>query len=424
VPAPLWRIAHTAPPPRAQHCGVLHDFLTANREALIDRCKAKVALRLAPDVSDVVVQHGIPQFLDQLIKTLQMEQTADPMRSREVSGVAGGEGSAGSEMGATATQHARELFRRGYTINHVVHDYGDLCQAITDLAFEHGADFEVDEFRTLNRCLDNAIAGAVFEFAHESDAQIACSSVDEYGKRLGFFAHELRNFVATAMLAVAAIKAGSAGLGGATGAVLDRSLTGLRDLIDLTLDEVRVTAVSPVPHTMMRLADLVTEAAEVAKLEAKSRGCTLQICDVDRSLMVGGDRAHLLSALRNVLQNGCKYTHPGTVVSLEVSATADRILVYVGDRCGGLPAGHAETLFRPYSQLSGDKSGVGLGLSISRRAVEAEGGSLSVCNVPGVGCVFTIDLPRRFAEQDPALVVADGHLHKEAPPAASEWESR
>jgi signal transduction histidine kinase len=403
---------------------VLHDFLTANREALIDRCKAKVALRLAPDVSDVVVQHGIPQFLDQLIKTLQMEQTADPMRSREVSGMAGGEGSAGSEMGATATRHARELFKHGYTINHVVHDYGDLCQSVTDLAFERRTDFEVDEFRTLNRCMDNAIADAVFEFARESDVQIACASVENYGKRLGFFAHELRNFVATAMLAVAAIKAGNAGLGGATGAVLDRSLDGLRDLIDRTLDEVRTTSIAPAHLTLLRLADLVADAAQVAQLEAKSRGCTLQVCDVDRSLMVGGDRANLLSALGNVLQNGCKYTRHGTAVSLEISATADRVLIDIGDRCGGLAAGHAESLFQPYAQLGADKSGVGLGLSISRRAVEAEGGILSVCNVPGVGCVFTIDLPRRFAGQDPAPVVADGHRHPEAPSTAYESASR
>ena len=49
----------------------------------------------------------------------------------------------------------------GYTADQVVHDYGDLCQAITDLAFERDAPFAVDEFRTLNRCLDNAIADAV-----------------------------------------------------------------------------------------------------------------------------------------------------------------------------------------------------------------------------------------------------------------------
>ena len=80
--------------------------------------------------------HGIPLFLDQLIKTLEVEQTSDPMRSRKVSGPAGGGTPVLSEMGAAAALHGRELMQHGFTVDQVVHDYGDLCQAITDLAFE------------------------------------------------------------------------------------------------------------------------------------------------------------------------------------------------------------------------------------------------------------------------------------------------
>ena len=52
-------------------------------------------------------------------------------------------------------------------MDQVIHDYGDLCQAITELAFEQAAPFETKEFRTLNRCLDNAIADAVTEFTYQ-----------------------------------------------------------------------------------------------------------------------------------------------------------------------------------------------------------------------------------------------------------------
>jgi signal transduction histidine kinase len=52
-------------------------------------------------------------------------------------------------------------------------------------------------------------------------------------------------------------------------------------------------------------------------------------------------------------------------------------------------------MFRPFTQSGTDRSGLGLGLSIARRGVEADGGMLTVRDIPGIGCVFTIELPRR-----------------------------
>jgi signal transduction histidine kinase len=69
-------------------------------------------------------------------------------------------------------------------------------------------------------------------------------------------------------------------------------------------------------------------------------------------------------------------------------------MIEVKDECGGLPDGKAEELFRPFEQKSSDRTGLGLGLSISRRAVQANDGTLSVRNIAGVGCIFTIDFPR------------------------------
>jgi hypothetical protein len=209
---------------------MLHQFLTAHRADLIDRCRSKVAQRRAPKPTDAELEHGIPHFLAQLIKTLRVEQTSEPMRSRKVSGPSGGEGSVRSEIGTTAAQHGRELLQHGFTVDQVVHDYGDLCQAITDLAFEQDAPLEVDEFRTLNRCLDNAIADSVTEFTYQRDLLLEDAGVHALNERLGFLAHELRNLIQIATLAVTAIKAGNVGLAGAAGAVLDRSLIGLRNL--------------------------------------------------------------------------------------------------------------------------------------------------------------------------------------------------
>ena len=204
---------------------MLHEFLTANRVELIDRCRTKVGRRSAPKATDDELTHGIPLFLDQLIKTLEVEQTLEPMQSRKVSGASGGDGQPG-EIGNAATLHGGELLQHGFTVDQVVHDYGDLCQAITDLAFELNADIEIGEFRTLNRCLDNGIAGAVTEFNYQRDLIATHEHADALSQRLGVFAHELRNLLSTATLSLAALRAGNVGLTGATGALLDRVWSG------------------------------------------------------------------------------------------------------------------------------------------------------------------------------------------------------
>jgi len=378
---------------------MLHDFLADNRTELISRCAAKVSDRASPELTAVELNYGIPIFLDQLIKTLRieemgaMEQTGESSESRQVSGDSGGNPSA-SEIGVTATKHGRELLEHGYTVDQVVHDYGDLCQAVTALALEKNVPIDVDEFRTFNRCLDNGIADAVSEFSYLNDLAVTGQEAGTLNEQLGAFAHELRNLVTTATLAVAAIKAGNVGLTGATGAVLDHSLVGLRNLIDRSLIEVRNAAGSPAQHRLLSLARFINEVRGAAALGAQVHGCTLTVSEVDRRLAVDADPDLLASAVGNLLQNAFKFTHPHTEVRLSAYASADRILIDVEDHCGGLPPGFAEKMFEPFTQGSEDRSGLGLGLSIARSSVEANGGLLSVRDKPGAGCVFTIDLPR------------------------------
>src|SRR5471030_3338465 len=220
---------------------MMYEFLINNRTDLAVRCREKVALRPGRIASEAQLRNGVPMFLDQLIRTLAIERTSTPMESRSISGPAGG-GLALSEMGISAAQHGRELLTLGFSVDQVVHDYGDLCKAITDLAYERDAPFQVDEFRTLNRCLDNAIADAVTEFSYQRDHAVADQQAHTANEQAGFFAHELRNALGTATLAFAAAKAGGLSFSGATGSMLERSLTLLSDLIDNSLAEVRATA--------------------------------------------------------------------------------------------------------------------------------------------------------------------------------------
>jgi signal transduction histidine kinase len=374
---------------------MLHQFLTAQRADLIERCRLKVASRRAPRATDAELEHGIPLFIDQLIKTLRVEQTSDPMSSRKVSGPSGGGGKpVMSEIGGTAALHGRELLQHGFTVDQVVHDYGDLCQAVTDLAFEYDSPIQADEFRTLNRCLDNAIADAVTEYGYRREVLLAEKGVQALNERLGSLAHELRNLIHTASLALTAIKAGQVGLNGATGALLDRSLIGLRTLIDHSLADVRVSAGIAARQQLISVADFIGEVKISASLEAQARECRFTVSMVDPGLAVDGDRELLIAAVGNLLQNAFKFTRQHSEVSLNAYAAADRILIEVEDSCGGLPPGDFAQMFQPFRQGASDKSGLGLGLSICRRSVEANNGELRVRDLPGTGCIFTIDMPR------------------------------
>jgi signal transduction histidine kinase len=182
---------------------------------------------------------------------------------------------------------------------------------------------------------------------------------------------------------------------GATSLVLDRSLVSLRNLVDRSLAEVRMSAGLPTHHTLFSLSAFISEVQLSGLLEADVKGCVLTVSKVDPGLALDADRELVFAAVGNLLQNAFKFTHPGSEVELKAYAAADRILIEVEDRCGGLPAGDVERLFRPFVQADDDKSGVGLGLSIARRSIEATEGVLSCRDLPGTGCVFTIDLPRK-----------------------------
>lgn len=363
---------------------MLHEFLTANRDELVRRCRTKVATRPAPAPTAIELEHGIPLFLDQLIGTLSGELGAWSDGSSQVA----------SAIGTTASKHGNEFFRKGFTVEQVVHDYGDLCQAVTELAAEMKAPITVDEFRTFNRCLDNAIADAVTAFGLARDKSISAEGAHEMNERLGSLAHELRNLLNSAILAFDAIKTGNVAVTGATGSVLDRSLRGLRDVIDRSLAEVRLGVGLDAHREAINVSGFLQEVQVAAAMDAKDRQIIFRVAPIDKELTVDADRQMLGSAVSNLLQNAFKFSRRNGTVSLAARASEDRVLIEVEDECGGLPAGKAEELFQPFEQKSSNRTGLGLGLSISRRAVQANDGTLNVRNLSGKGCVFTIDLPR------------------------------
>jgi signal transduction histidine kinase len=175
--------------------------------------------------------------------------------------------------------------------------------------------------------------------------------------------------------------------------VLHRSLIGLRALIARSLAEVRLTEGIQHPEPFL-VSGFIDELAAAATLEASTRGIALTVEPVDPEAAIEADRQVLAAVVGNLLQNACKFTRPHTTVMLRVRSSAARVCIEVEDECGGLPAGNVNDLFRPFERRSADRTGVGLGLAFSRWGVEANHGRLHARNLPGRGCIFTVDLPR------------------------------
>jgi signal transduction histidine kinase len=248
----------------------------------------------------------------------------------------------------------------------------------------------------LNCCLDDAIASAVTVYGRESEQTRLDGEAEFKNQKMNFFAHELRNLVNTATVAFEVLKTGNVGVSGSTGTVLNRSLTGLRDLIARSLAEVRLTEGIQNPELIL-VADFIAERAATASLEANARGIKLIVPPVDRTLAIEADQQVLAAVVGNLLQNAFKFTRPRTTVTLHVDATADRVLIQIQDQCGGLPADAGDStkdLFRPFAQRNPDRTGLGIGLAFSRWGAEANNGHLHARNLPNEGCVFTVDLPR------------------------------
>src|ERR1700735_391050 len=147
---------------------MLHDFLMTNRTLLIDRCRGMVAGRSSTKLESAELSHGIPIFLEQVAKTLAVRHRRPVVEGETPSSKAVGPESG---LSAIATLHGKDLFEQGFSVEQVIRDYGDVCQAVTSLAVEVGAPILASEFRTFNRCLDDAIAGAVSEYSQLKDTQ-------------------------------------------------------------------------------------------------------------------------------------------------------------------------------------------------------------------------------------------------------------
>jgi signal transduction histidine kinase len=346
-------------------------------------------------------KRGLPIFFKQLIHVLE-HAPAEPVHSDvDKDGMVRAANSSDEpaiavaagrpydvEVAKSAGAYGKELQLLGYTLSHVVHAYGAICQSITQVAIAKKAAISNEEFRELNRCLDTAIAGAVTVFhAERAEGQNARET-----EHLGFLAHELRNGLAIVNTALRVIKNGTVGFGGSTGQVLDRALKRVQELIDRSLAEVRLRVDPKVHKETISFFQLIDQVVVAAEVETQLKRPRLEI-EIDPRLQIEADQYLLFSAVSNLVQNAIKYTRPGGTIRIRGRASGNQTIIEVEDECGGLTSTTPQELFKPFEQHHKSHDGLGLGLTIAQRAITLNDGQIDVENLPGRGCIFRISLP-------------------------------
>jgi signal transduction histidine kinase len=382
---------------------MLHAFLLKNEKEILAMAEKKSLALAGVRPSSEQLKKGMPIFYKQLLGILLLNRghIHNSLGTDQAMAKAAAESdepamamAAGrpddAAVAISAGLHGTELLRLGYTLSHVIHAYGAMCQSITELATTKNLIITSGEFRDLNLCLDVAIAGAVTEYQSVRNTQESSREVEH----LGILAHELRNAIGTVKMAIDLIKQGTVGFSGSTGKVLDKGLKRIEELVDRSLTEVRLRVEPSVHKESFSLKQIVTQLMITAEIDAQSKDQIISI-NIDPSLVIEADQQLVHSAVSNLIQNALKFTHRGGKVKIRGTQEGKNVILEVEDECGGL-SDRATELFKPFQQLNKNRKGLGLGLSIAQKAIQLNNGTIEYRNLPGKGCIFTITLPKKL----------------------------
>lgn len=356
--------------------------------ALLEQHKHDILRAWRIRVVDELVPHTIPRA--ELIDSIPvfLEELIDALGGEEPSKLPAGH-SAGRE-------HGRQRLHLGFDVAGVVREYALLRECIFERIGASSQAVTAAELHALWRCFDTSVAEAVTQYALERDRELR----ERTGKHIGFLAHELRNPLNSALLAFDALRDRGVLAGAREADMLGRNLERMRRLVDQTLVESKLQAGIELRREPTHVCELLTALEAECGGDAERRHVTLRL-HCDEGLVVSADVRYLYSALSNLVRNALKFTHESGTATVRARSGADSVLIEVEDECGGLPPGAVEKLFDPFVQVGADHSGFGLGLAIAKQAVDAHGGALRVHNLPGRGCVFTLDLPIEVPEGRP-----------------------
>jgi hypothetical protein len=341
----------------------------------VERAQAAGAAEALPDEE---VIDSLREYLDELARRLRGEAAA----AERV------------EQSPIATSHGEHRFLHGYDVGAIVREYAALSELLGAVILESGG-VPLADVQLLYKHLLSNIADAAVQYTILRDTELRKRTAEH----VGFLAHELRNPLSSARMAAGLIRARGDVKPSRAFDALERGITGAAQLLDDALVTVRLGELQELDCTTVELGDLLQAIASDSENDAAAKEITI---DVQGGGTIDADPKVLRSAISNLVRNAVKFSHAGGAVQIRARAIeGGRFLVEVEDACGGLPPGAAARLFVPFAQLGKDRSGFGLGLAIAKQATDAHGGQLRVHDLPGKGCVFALELPRRPPARHP-----------------------
>ncbi len=351
--------------------GTLHSLLVAQRDDLISAWSAETRRAIAAaSLPHAALLDRMPDFVDQIIAALHPDAIPLP------------------PLAQVAEEHGAQRLGIGFDVGEVIREYGILHRCILAVAERAGLTPSLREQGIIARSLSTGIADAIAQYVKQRDLE----TQRQTSEHMGFIAHELRNPLSAARLAFTRLQQAVPAAKGRWADVVDRNLRRTVDLIDGVLGQASLQLGVEPAIQRLDLRSFLQEAVGDAEPESQSRGIVVTL-SVGDGLAFDADPRLMRSAVSNLVNNALKFSHAQSRVDLRASQSAGRLVIDVLDSCGGLPPGKAEDLFKPLVQRGENRSGFGLGLAIALQAVEAHHGTIRVQDRPGVGCVFTIDLP-------------------------------
>jgi signal transduction histidine kinase len=216
--------------------------------------------------------------------------------------------------------------------------------------------------------------------------------------------HELRTPLQRIRMALELVREGDDARGARYLTDIEEDLEELEHLLDdvmtaARLDLSRGTGGDPLPP-LRRRELTAAELLEAARLrfERRTRSCPLEVYVAPDAPTVEADPPLLRRALDNLLDNAEKFSEPGSPISLSAEAASNgKLVLVVSDRGIGIDAAELERIFEPFYRTDRSRAratgGVGLGLALARRIVEAHDGRIVAESEPERGSRFRIELP-------------------------------
>jgi signal transduction histidine kinase len=353
----------------------LSGLLAARRAEILERWTQ----RIGREHTDKELSRGelwdhLPYFFDEVLAALRAEEGL----SDNVPATTGG----------TASAHGSQRLRVGFDLAEVIREYEILTECILEEAEAIGGSISTRQFRRVLRLLNAGRVEALSAYVDRRDTEIARA----HSQHVAFVAHELRSPLMNAVMAAAALRKKARPEDEWALGVLARNLTALRELTDQVLTAERLAGRVQLRLEPLDLRALLDQLVNETRGGAEQRQIELVVSAPD-ALPFRGDGRLLRSAIGNVLGNAVKFTQEGGSITVRAERHPNRVVVEIEDSCGGLPEGDAAELFEPFVQRSENRTGFGLGLAIVKQALEAHGGRVSVRNLAGKGCVFSLVLP-------------------------------